>query len=66
MKVDARVTIEVERDVALRAHEYQVTTVDREGNPAQGLLFYVSDKTGGIMRIVGPIDMTEEERLTDD
>ena len=61
MKIDERVTIEVERDVVLRAHEYQVTTVDRGGKPAQGFLFFVSDRTGRIVRTVGPIDMTEEE-----
>ena len=60
MKIDERVTIEVERDIGLRAYEYQVFTFDREGKPAQGFLFYVSDTTGRIKRIVEPIDMTEE------
>ncbi len=61
MKVDERVTIEVERDMGLRAREYQVTTFDREGNPASGFLFVISDVTGRIVKTVGPIDMTEEE-----
>ena len=61
MKIDERVTIEVERDVALRCHEYQVTTVDREGNPAQGFIFFVSDRSGRIFPVGPTIDMTEEE-----
>ena len=61
MKIDERVTIEVERDVGLRSHEYQVTTFDREGKIAQGFTFLVSDKTGFIVRIISPIDMTGEK-----
>ena len=51
----------MEAEVGLRAHEYQVFTFDQEGGPAEGFLFLVSDKTGRIFKIVGPIDMTEEE-----
>ncbi len=60
MKVDERVTIEVERDIPLRCTEYQVTTVDRMGNPAQGFLFRVSDINGRISITVGGIDITDE------
>ena len=61
MKIDEWVTIEVEREIGLRAHEYQVSTFDRDGNPSEGFIFLVSDRTGRIVRTVGPIDMTEEE-----
>ena len=61
MKIDERVTIEVESDLSRRAHEYQVTTFDQEGKPSQGFIFYVSNKTGHIVHTVGPVDMTEEE-----
>ena len=43
MKVDEKITVERERDNALRAHEYAVITHDREGNEVEYISFYVSD-----------------------
>ena len=42
-KVDEKVTIERERDVPLKAHEYVVISHDREGNEVEYLSFYVLD-----------------------
>ncbi len=43
MKVDEKITVERERDNALRAHEYVVITHDKEGNEVEYISFYVSD-----------------------
>ncbi len=42
-KVDEKITIERERDDALRAHEYAVIAHDREGNEVEYITFYVAD-----------------------
>ncbi len=62
MKIDAKVTIEVERDCGLRCHEYVVISHDRDGREVQGFQFYVSD-TGRILRIIPPIDLSAEEEV---
>ena len=50
MRVDEKLTIERERDAALRAHEYAVISHDREGNEVEAFTFYISD-TGRIFQL---------------
>ncbi len=42
-EVYKQITIERERDNALRAHEYVLVSHDREGNEVEYFTFYVSD-----------------------
>ena len=65
MKVDNKITIESERSVALRRHEYFVVSHDREGNEVQVLSFLVNDN-GRIGGVEEPLDLIKEKRLTDD
>ena len=58
MKVNDKLTIEVERSPALRRDEYFVVSFDQEGNEVQGFTFYVSDK-GKIEKVGGPVNLTE-------
>ncbi|KKK95962.1 hypothetical protein LCGC14_2667520 [marine sediment metagenome] len=53
MKIDEKVTVERERDNALRAHEYVVITHDKEGNEVEYISFYVAD-SGKIYSVKDP------------
>ena len=58
MRVKDKLSIEVERDHALRADEYVVITFDREGNEVQGFKVHVDDK--GVIRFFRqPFFLTE-------
>lgn len=65
MKVDAKLTIESERDNALRAHEYAAISHDKEGNEVEVFSFYVTDK--GRFRFVStPAPLVDGKRQTDE
>ena len=56
MKVDDKLTIEAERDVPLRAHEYTIISHGHDGEEVQYFRFYVTDK-GMIWNISAPEDV---------
>jgi len=58
VKVNEKLTIEVERRAKLRRDEYFIVSFDKEGNEVQGFAFYVDDK-GMIERVGVPYNLTE-------
>ncbi len=64
IKVGKKIEIEIERDNALRCHEYYVVSHDRKGNEVQCFSFKVRD-SGTIHDITPvqetPTDMAREE-----
>ncbi len=61
MKVDDKLTIESERDNALRAHEYALISHDRKGNEVEVLGFYVTD-TGHFHFVEKPAALVDGKR----
>ena len=58
---DEKLTIESERDNALRAHEYAVISHDRKGNEVEVLGFYVTD-TGHFHFVEKPAALVDGKR----
>ncbi len=58
MKINDKLSIEVEREPTMRADEYVVITFDKEGNEVQGFKFRVDDK-GRIQFFQQPHFLTE-------
>ena len=65
MKIDDKLTVEVERDNALRAHEYAVISHDREGSEVEVLTFYVTD-TGHFKFVQDPAPLVDGKSQTDE
>ena len=63
MKLSGPVTIEAERNSALRSHEHYVVSFDKEGNEVMGFKFIVDDK-GEIWRVKEPFRLAEHVLIT--
>ena len=63
MKLSGPVTIESERNSALRSHEYYVVSYDQDGNEVMGFKFVVDDK-GEMWRTEEPFRLVEHVLIT--
>ena len=59
-----KITVESQRDVALRADEYAIVSLNRDGEEVEVLAFHVTD-SGHFHLVCLPEPLVNEKRQTD-